>query len=222
MTMATSITLEDHIRAHDQRLHELRQAIRTAEDEISIHEALIALARNHRLVAAVEALHDMPARPSQFATDPQAYCTEQGILLPEGVTLSPLDTTGSSARMTAVLRRAGREVQVRWDSKTGFSASGVPNRIVILAAQQILAPGQGTNFPTWGDSKPTTLNVETQSYQQGMDSGGQGSVSIVAGDAEEFLSTGADGGPQSIQRDWEGIPIGVTNTSGITVVAWTG
>jgi len=217
MTMATSITLEDHIRAHDQRLNELRQAIRAAEDEISIHEALIALARNHRLVAAVEELHDKQAQPSQFATDPQAYCTEQGILLPEGVTLNPLDTTGSSARMTAVLRRAGREVQVRWDSKTGFSASGVPNRVVILAAQQTLYPGQGTNFPTYGDTKLTTLCVMTNTGQQGK-------VNIIAGggDAQEFLSTEPNGGQQCIQREWAGIPIGVTNTSDTVVIAWTG
>ncbi len=214
MTTATSITLEDHIRAHDQRLNDLRQAIRAAEDEISIHEALIALARNHRLVAAVEELHDK--QPSQFATDPQAYCTEQGILLPQGVTLNPLDTTESSARMTAVLRRAGHEVQVRWDSKTGFSSSGVPNRVVILAAQVILAPGEGTQFPTYASGKLTQLCV------QGSDQ--QGTVNIVAGGAQEFLSTGSDGGQNCIYRDWGGIYIGVTNVSEpqTEVIVWTG
>jgi hypothetical protein len=215
MTTATSITLEDHIRAHDQHLHKLRQAIRAAEDEISIHEALIALARNDRLVAAVEELHDKKAQTSHFAMDPQAYCTEQGIVLPEGVTLNPLDTKGPSARMTAVLRRAGHEVQVRWDSKTGFSASGVPNRVIILAAQQILAPGQGTNFPTWTGNKLTTLYVET-------DTGREGKVDIVVGDAQEFLSTKPDGGEQYIQREWAGIPIGVTNVSASQVIVWTG
>jgi hypothetical protein len=215
MTMATSIALEDHIRAHDQRLDELRQAIRAAEDEISIHEALIALARNHRLVAAVEELHDMQAQPSQFATDPQAYCTEQGILLPEGVTLNPLDTTGSSARMTAVLRRAGCEVQVRWDSKTGFSASG-PNRVVILAAQQILGAGGSTTFPTYSAGKPTTLCA------QSVNAGQQATVVVNAGAAAESFSTGSDGGQNCIQRDWGGINIGVTNGSIETeVIVWT-
>lgn len=215
MTMPTSITLEDHIRAHDQRIHELREAIRVAEDEISIHEALIALARNHRLIAAIEQLHDKHAQTSEFATDPQTYCTEQAILLPEGVTLNPLDTSGSSARFTAVVRRAGREVQAWWDSETGFSASGVPNRVVILAAQQILAPGQGTNFPTWAGNKQTELCISTETGQQGQ-------VHIVVLGEDEFLSTDASGGQNCIYRDWEGVPIGVTNSSGTTVTAWTG
>jgi hypothetical protein len=217
MTTTATITLEDHIRAHDQHLHKLRQAIRAAEDEISIHEALIALARNHRLIAAVEELHDQQARTSQFATDPHAYCTEQGIVLPEGVTLNPLDTSGPSARLTAVLRRAGHEVQVSWDSQTGFSSSGVPNRVVILAAQQYLAPGQGTNFPTYTGTKLTTLTVKT-------DTGREGRVDVIAGDgdAQEFLSTKHDGGQNSIQREWGGIPIGVTNVSDTDVIAWTG
>lgn len=217
MTMTASITLKDHIRAHDQRVHELIEAIRAAEDEISIHEALIALARNDRLVAAVEELHDKKAQTSHFAMDPQAYCTEQGIVLAEGVTLNPLDTSGSSsARMTAVLRRAGHDVQVRWDSKTGFSASGVPNRIIVLAAQQILGPGQGANFPTYASPKQTTLCVMTQTGQQ------QGTVNILAGEAQESLSTTPNGGQQCIQRDWAGVVIGVTNTSGTNVLVWTG
>ncbi len=212
--MIANITLEDHIRAHEQRLHQLRQAISAAEGEISVHEALIDLARNDRLVAAVEELQDEQAQTSQFATAPQAYCTQQGIPLPAGVTLNPLEINGSTARMTAVLRRAGQEVQVYWDSKNGFSSSGVPNRVVILAEQQILAPGQGTQFPTYAAPKQTTLCVATNTGQQG-------TVRILAGEAQESLSTGPDGNQQCIQRDWAGVMIGVSNASNTDVIVWT-
>lgn len=216
MTMPTSITLENQIRAHDERLHELREAIRAAVDEISIHEALIALARNHRLIAAVEELHYEQAQTSQFATEPHAYCTQHGILLPEGVTLNPLDTSGSSARLTAVLRRAGREVYVCWDSKAGFSSSGVPNRVHIFAAQQILTPGQSTSFPTWAAGKNTTLCVRSDP-----DPGQQGQVNIRAGEQSETASTAPNGDAQCIQRDWAGILISVTCISSTNVVVWT-
>jgi hypothetical protein len=65
-------------------------------------------------------------------------------------------------------------LQVVWDSKTGFSMSGVLNMVRIFAEPAVLEPGQTAEFPTLAAGKHTTLCIST-------DTGIQGIVNITAG-----------------------------------------
>lgn len=203
--------LNQDISAHDQRVTELREAIRFAEQEIAIHEALLDLARNDRLIAAVGELYDDQVMSSKFAVDPQGYCAQEGISLPKGVALNPVDTSGSSARLTAVVRRGDSEVDVAWQRDSGFSARGVPNRVVVFSSTETtLAPGGSTTFPTNPAGKTTTLCARNMNNQQG-------TVRVNAASKQEDFSTGTGGQEICISRDWAGIIIGVTNMSPINV-----
>ena len=204
--------LNQDISAHDQRVTELRDAIRFAEQEIAIHEALLDLARNDRLIAAVGELYDDQGMSSKFAIDPQAYCAQEGISLPKGVALNPVDTSGSSARLTAVVRRGDSEVDVAWQRDSGFSARGVPNRVVVFSSTETtLAPGDSTTFPTNPAGKTTTTLCARNTNNQ------QGTVRVNAASKQEDFSTGTGGQEVCISRDWAGIIIGVTNMSPIGV-----
>src|SRR4051794_30269791 len=171
---------EEDVLAHERRVDELREAMRLAEEEIAVHEVLLDLARNDRLIAAVGELYDDPSG-SRFGRDPSKYCAEEGISLPEGVEINAVDTTDSSPRMIAVVRRGASEVQAMWDRETGFSTRGLPNRVAIFAEEAILDPGKSRQFPRKAAGKQKKLCVRSS----GTDSGGELRVLITAGLAED-------------------------------------
>src|SRR5208283_5016473 len=163
-------------------------------------------ARNERLIAAIGELYDDQDMSSKFAADPQAYCAQEGISLPKGVALNPVDTSGSAARLTAVVRRGDSQVDVTWQRDSGFSSRGVPNRVVVFSADKSLAPGESTTFPTYAAGKHTTLYARNTNNQQG-------TVKVTAASKQETFSTGPGGQETFIDRDWGGIFIGVSNAS---------
>jgi hypothetical protein len=118
--------LRESVKSHEQRLAELRDTIRVAEEEAAVHEALLELARNQGLIEAVAQLHDDPH--SNFAQDPLSHCREQKIPLPEGVSLNPVDKK-TPDRITANVRRGDWDVEVVWDRDRGFAAMPVTQGI---------------------------------------------------------------------------------------------
>jgi hypothetical protein len=118
--------LREHIADHERRLAQLREGIRLAEEEAGFHEVLLDLARNDQLIeAAVRELYDDTDVTSPFARDPIGYCREQGIPLPEGVTLrvSAVDREeGRSARLTVDVRYGPWAGEIFWDPVDGFNA----------------------------------------------------------------------------------------------------
>jgi hypothetical protein len=117
------VALRGGINGHERRLARLREFIRLAEEEAAVHEALLALARNDRLLAAFGDLHEDAGLTSRFARDPQGYCRQEHIRLPEGVTLHPAERVEASVRLTGLLRHGAWEVEFTWDQEGGFSAT---------------------------------------------------------------------------------------------------
>jgi hypothetical protein len=116
------VALRRDVASHQQRIAQLRAAIRVAEEEIALHEVIIDLAQNDQLIAAVEELYDDSGLDSKFARDPQQRCQEEKIALPDGVTLNPIDTEGPSPRITARVRSGAGDMEIVWDRGVGFFA----------------------------------------------------------------------------------------------------
>jgi hypothetical protein len=106
--------------SHEGRIAQLRDEVRLAEEEIAVHEVILELARNQRLIALVGDLYDDSALTSTFASDPLRYCQEENIPLPDGVTLSPVDTEGPSPRIMARVTRGTSDVEIVWERESGF------------------------------------------------------------------------------------------------------
>lgn len=94
---------------HERRIAELRAVIRMAEEEIAVHETLVALSREEPVTAALDGV----------PVDAQA--------LPEGVTLEDGDAV--AGRVTGRVRRGGWEVAVGWDRDGGFFAAPDTTRL---------------------------------------------------------------------------------------------
>jgi hypothetical protein len=113
-------SFRNDIVSHERRIAELRKAIRLAEEEVALHEVILSLAHNDRLISAVGDLYDESNLTSKFRSDPLLYCQEENIPLPEGVTLSSVDTEGPSPRLTALVRRGSFDMEIVWERDAGF------------------------------------------------------------------------------------------------------
>lgn len=112
--------LRQDVASHERRIAQLREGIRLAEEEVALHEALLDLARNDQLMAAVGDLYDDSALTAGFAIDPAGHLQEKKVPLPDGVTLSPIDTEGPTPRLIARVKRGSFDMEVVWERETGF------------------------------------------------------------------------------------------------------
>jgi len=124
------LALRRDIVSHEYRVYQLREAIRLAEEEIALHEILLDLAGNDQLITAIGDLYNADLS-SGFVRDPHKYCSEQGISIPEGVRLNPVDMEGPSPRLTADVRSGPNELQVIWDRDEGFFVRGFSPRVFV-------------------------------------------------------------------------------------------
>jgi hypothetical protein len=112
--------LQQDVTSHERRIAQLREGIRLAEEEVALHEVVLDLARNDQLMAAVGELYEDSALTAGFATDPVGHLQHKKVSLPQGVTLSPIDTEGPSPRLIARVRRGSFDVEVVWEREAGF------------------------------------------------------------------------------------------------------
>jgi hypothetical protein len=120
---AEQVAALDHsVQVHERRLAELREVLRYAEEEAAVHEALIALARNERLIAAAGEYCDDANLVSAFAADPHGRLQHEGIALPEGVTFHAISKDEPASRMAAQVRCGAWTVEVGWERERGFFA----------------------------------------------------------------------------------------------------
>jgi hypothetical protein len=109
-------------KSHEKRLSDLRSLIRFAEEEAALHEALLELAKNDRLLEILDRRYADTEFAAEFDADPRACLEREQIDLPEGVELIRTGEDSSSApRLAAMVYRGPWEVRVEWDDDSGFS-----------------------------------------------------------------------------------------------------
>jgi hypothetical protein len=121
--------LRESVEDHERRLAQLREGIRLAEEEAAVHEALLDLARNERLIRLLGKMHEDSSLFSRFARDPLGCCQEENVSLPKCITLNALEKEAPT-RLTGNVRHGSWDVEVAWDREGGFSArplSGEPS-----------------------------------------------------------------------------------------------
>jgi hypothetical protein len=114
--------LSKAVQSHERRVKELRDLIRLAEEEIAVHEVLIELAGNDKLMAMFSNCYDDPDSASQLARNPSEYLREQEVALPQELKLNLGTEKNSSDRLMGELRRGAWNITVLWDREAGFSA----------------------------------------------------------------------------------------------------
>jgi hypothetical protein len=114
--------LRGDVDVHVRRLAELHELIRRAEEEAAVHEALIALARNDHLLAAAARHQEDPDAVLALVGDRQETRDDEGIPLPDSVTIDLVAADKPSSRVTGHLRCGGWDVEIGWEPERGFFA----------------------------------------------------------------------------------------------------
>lgn len=97
----------------------LQRHIAEFQDELAVHEAIIALGRDPSVLQVIEELYDQPGLGEEIARDPRSFFSNRGVSLPEDATVTVVGGTPSPAIEIRV-RTATFEYGVGWSRRDGF------------------------------------------------------------------------------------------------------
>ena len=137
--------LQESVAAHETRIAQLREAIRHAEEEIAMHELLVALARNDALLDAVGQVYEGADEEGgiSIADDPAGYCAQHGITVPSGVTIHRREANRPDG-LRGRVQFWNCDVEVSWDRESRFRTKPVMAGMR-MDLTPILYPGQERN-----------------------------------------------------------------------------
>jgi len=122
----TSAGLRKDLDSHSRRIEELRRLVEVAEDEIAIHEAVLELGRNERIISAIEELRNGEANSrNEILADFGRYCAEQGVPTPAGVIFVPAGSYDELFPLRAEVRRGHAAMEIIWAPDIGFVGRGL-------------------------------------------------------------------------------------------------
>jgi hypothetical protein len=137
-------SLEAALRDHEARINQLRAETRFLEEEIALHESIVALGRQEEILAAVGEFVAESDEGVRFAENPAQYCDQQGVQLPTGVTLSP--RSGKEEKVPWVIGRVESgdwEVELIWDAAKGFGARPIRRPATLFPWLSLPSRGEG-------------------------------------------------------------------------------
>jgi hypothetical protein len=138
--------LETSIQAHERRIQELSDVIELAHEEIVVHETIVGLARNERIITTISRCYGDDQFAAGLLQAPATGLANHGIDLPNGVEMIDPPAARPAARLQARLRHRGWDVTLVWDRTTGFSAVPDTRRLRLLSAAVVdprpVGPGQ--------------------------------------------------------------------------------
>src|SRR3569833_1348972 len=103
--------------SHEQRVYQLREGIRLAQEEIEFHQLLLNLTQDPRILTILDELHDRPDLIKELSADPMQYVQQRGVSLPDGGLLGV-----QGGDITLRLRTNAWGMNVGWSVKKGFWA----------------------------------------------------------------------------------------------------
>ena len=125
---------EDQVRAlsvelanHDKSVSRIKKSIVNLQAELAVHQTLIGLGRNPRLLEVLNDMCDHPELAGKVA-DPVAYLADKSIDLPPGTTVIVTKSDSDSVVAEAHFKQGGFDYRVEWDSKKGFVVDAVDQR----------------------------------------------------------------------------------------------
>ena len=122
----TSTALRKDLHSHNRRIEELRRLVEVAGDEIAIHEAVLELGRNERIISAIGELRNGETDSrNEIIADFGRYCAQEGISIPAGVTFVSADTPDEPFPLRAEVRRGRAVMEIVWAPDIGFGGRGL-------------------------------------------------------------------------------------------------
>jgi hypothetical protein len=112
---------------HEKTVSRIRKSIADLQAELVVHETLLGLGRNPKLIGVLNEMHDHPERAGRVA-NPVAYLTDKGVTLPSGTRVIVTKSDSHSVLADADFKQGPIDYRVQWDSAKGFSVDATFQR----------------------------------------------------------------------------------------------
>jgi len=107
---------------HAKRNENLKDQIKHMQEEVLVHETLLNLGRDSKLLGALNTLVDDPKAASNIAERADTYFAEKGVKFPPG---TKLRVKGGSSQLVieADIKQGHFEYKAVWEQSNGFSSA---------------------------------------------------------------------------------------------------
>jgi hypothetical protein len=112
---------------HERNISKIRKSIQNLQAELLVHETLLAMGRNPKLIEVLNDMYDHPELAGKVA-DLASYLADKNITLPPGTTISVIKSDSHSIVGEAHFKLGGFDYKGQWDSNKGFSVDVVDQR----------------------------------------------------------------------------------------------
>jgi hypothetical protein len=124
-------TLNAAVRGHERQIAELRASTQVSDEAIAMHEALIDVLRNGKVVAICEGFYDSQDALGRFAADPHEYLQDEGLTLPDGLSLNGVEVAYEpSTRLTMHASYGAWIMELIWNPDRGFDGTMRQNLVL--------------------------------------------------------------------------------------------
>jgi hypothetical protein len=113
--------LKKELTGHDRRASELKESLLLQQEEVRVHETVVRLGRDTKLLAALGELHDDPLLAGKIQGDPLKHFESKGVALPQGAEVVVADASPGSTRVEARLTQGPYRYKVSWARAKGFT-----------------------------------------------------------------------------------------------------
>lgn len=110
---------------HAKRSQALNNLLADAESETVLHETLIKLGQDPKILAALGEIYDKPELANQLQSDPGTFTQARGIQLPAGMTITATHSAPHSAGVSAHYQAGRLQIRMQWDTENGFTSQEI-------------------------------------------------------------------------------------------------
>lgn len=129
------------MRDHEERIERLRAEAEFLQEEIALHEAIVALGREEQILTAIAELEGESDEGVRFAENATQYCDDRNVQLPDGVSLNPRREPEKTVWVVGRVQSGDWAVDLLWDPAKGFAS--VPVKHPPTLFPWLNAPRQG-------------------------------------------------------------------------------
>ncbi|QUC61504.1 hypothetical protein IOD14_34575 [Streptomyces sp. A2-16] len=113
--------LENDLRQHTHRVECIQDELRNLNNELRIHNILLSLGRNEKLLALLDRLRDDEGLMREARKGGRSFFEERGVELPSEIQTVTSAPTNQGTKFRGIfLDDAGREFEVAWDTHNGY------------------------------------------------------------------------------------------------------
>jgi hypothetical protein len=113
------------LQEHEERLADLQSRIQELKDESIVHQTLLTLGRDDKVLNLLHEVYDRPELASDLSRSPSAYLKKRGVKFPRGTKIKVAKNEQGAAVFEAHIKQGSFNYKIVWDPQEGFSLAQI-------------------------------------------------------------------------------------------------